>query len=53
MKIKVLRDFRDKTADLKLRKKDEILEVDKERAAILSGLGFAEAYKEIQKEAAK
>lgn len=46
MKVKVLRDFRDQTANLKLRKKDEIMEVTKERAEKLAGLGLAAAIQE-------
>jgi hypothetical protein len=45
MKVKVLHDFRDKMADLQLRKKDELLDVTRERAAELKRQGFVEAVK--------
>ncbi len=53
MKVKVITDFRDRTADLKLRKAGEILEVDKERAVKLIGLELAEEVKETPKTAVK
>lgn len=46
MKVKVIEDFRDRTADLKLRKAGETLEVDAERAQKLAGLGLAETVTE-------
>ena len=38
MKVKVTHDFYDKTADLALRKKDDVLEVTKERAEFLQAM---------------
>lgn len=40
VKVKVVHDFYDKEADLKLRKKGTALEVTKERAAHLQGMGL-------------
>lgn len=40
MKVKVVHDFYDKEADLELRKKDTVLDVTKERAAHLRGMGL-------------
>ena len=40
MKVKVVHDFYDKEADLELRKKDAVLDVTKERAAHLQGMGL-------------
>ena len=40
--VKVKEDFRDRTEDLKLRKKDEVLTVSEERAQKLAGLGLVE-----------
>lgn len=51
MKVKVLQDFRDKTAGLKMRKIDEIMEVDKARAEKLIVLGLAvECQPELKKD---
>lgn len=46
MKVKVTHDFRDRTANLTLRKKGEVLEVDEKRAAKLESLDLAERVKE-------
>ena len=46
MKVKVLHDFRDRTAGLALRKKGEILEVDEKRAAKLESFELAERIEE-------
>lgn len=43
MKVKVVHDFYDKEADLELRKKGTTLEVTKERAAHLQGMGLVKA----------
>lgn len=40
LKVRAIRDFKDRTADLKLRKTGEILEVTEERAKKLAGLGL-------------
>lgn len=48
VKVKVLRDFRDRTAELKVRKKGETLEVSKDRAEKLTGLGLGEIIPEKQ-----
>ena len=50
MKVKVAKEFRDRTEDLKLRKKGQTLEVSAERAVILEGLGLV---KRIQEEPEK
>ena len=49
MKIKVKQDFRDRSADLALRKKGEVLDVSEQRAKELTAKGFAEAFKEPEK----
>ena len=41
MKIKVKQDFRDRSADLALRKKGEVLDVSEQRARELTAKGFA------------
>lgn len=41
VQVKVTEDFRDRTADLQLRKKDEVLTVSEERAKLLVGRGLA------------
>ena len=41
MKIKVKQDFRDRSADLALRKKGEVLDVSEQRAKELTAKGFA------------
>ena len=46
MKIKVKQDFRDRTNGLKLRKKDESLEVDEKRGKYLISMGLVEEIKE-------
>lgn len=46
MKVKVLREFKDRTEGLKLRKIGEILEVSKERAEKLTGMKLAEVISE-------
>lgn len=53
MKVKVLQNFRDRAANLKLRKKNEIMEVTKERAEKLAGLGLAAAIPEKEKKQEK
>jgi len=56
MKIRVKHDFYDKEHDLKLRKKNEIMEVKEDRGKELISLNLAEemeAEKEVRKEAAK
>lgn len=53
MKVKVIREFRDRTEDLLLRKKDEILEVNAARAEKLIGLNLVEKVKEEKKQAVK
>ena len=45
VRVKVKEEFRDRTASLKLRKKDEILTVSDERAKKLAGLGLVEICK--------
>lgn len=40
MKVKVIREFRDREHDLKLRKKEEEFEVPEKRAEKLESLGF-------------
>ena len=45
IKVKVVKEFRDRTADLELRKKDTVLTVSEERAKKLIGLGFVEVVK--------
>lgn len=42
VKVKVIEEFKDRTEDLKLRKKDEVLTVSEERAKKLAGLGLVE-----------
>ena len=42
MKVKVTQDFRDRTEDLKLRKKGQTLDVSEDRAVMLEGLKLAE-----------
>lgn len=42
VKVKVIEEFKDRTDDLKLRKKDEILTVSEERAKKLAGLGLVD-----------
>lgn len=46
VKVRVIEKFRDRTAGLKLRKKDEILIVSEERAKKLAGLRLVEICKE-------
>ena len=46
MKVKILHDFRDRTADLKLRKVGETLDVDEARATKLESLNLAERIQE-------
>lgn len=46
VKVKVLEDFRDRTKDMELRKKDSVFEVEEERAKILAGRGLVEIVKE-------
>lgn len=41
VKVKVVKEFRDSTADLELRKNGEVLTVSEERADKLIGLGLA------------
>ena len=41
MKIKVKQDFRDRSADIALRKKGEVLDVSEQRAKELTAKGFA------------
>lgn len=43
VKVKVVHDFYDKEADLELRKKGTTLEVTKERAAHLQGMGLVKS----------
>lgn len=50
MKAKVLTDFRDHEYDLKLRKAEEQLEISKERATKLLGLGLVEIVSDMQPE---
>ena len=45
MKIKIKQDFRDRSADLALRKKGEVLDVSEPRAKELIDKGFAEEVK--------
>lgn len=53
-KVKVIQGFRDRTADLKLRKKGETLTVTEARAKKLEGLELAERIPEpIKKETEK
>ena len=42
VKVKVIKEFKDRTEDLKLRKEEEILSVTEERAKKLVGLGLVE-----------
>lgn len=53
MKVKVITDFRDRTADLTLRKAGEVLEVNKARAEKLIGMGLAELIRETPQKAKK
>ena len=54
VKVKVIQEFRDRTADLKLRKKGETLTVTEARAKKLEGLELAERSQEpIKKETEK
>lgn len=53
MRVRVIHDFRDRTADLALRKKGEVLEVDEERAATLESLGLVERIREPKKKEPK
>lgn len=53
MKVKVLTKFRDRTADLKLRKPGEIIEVTKDRAEKLKGLELVTDYQEPKKATSK
>lgn len=53
MKVKVLHDFHDRTANLVLRKKGEVLEVDGARAVTLESLGLAERIREPEKKESK
>ena len=50
MKIKVKQDFRDRSADLALRKKGEVLDVSEQRARELTAKGFAAEVKPKQEE---
>ena len=50
MKIKVQQDFRDRSADLALRKKGEVLDVSEPRAKELIAKGFAAEVKPKQEE---
>lgn len=50
MKVKVLANFRDRENDLKLRKAGEQLEISKDRAAKLAGLGLVEIVSDMQPE---
>lgn len=53
MKVKVLAKFRDKTANLQVREKDQILEVEKDRGENLIRIGFAEEVPEKEKKNVK
>ncbi|WP_411337217.1 hypothetical protein [Ruminococcus gauvreauii] len=53
MKVKVVTKFRDRTADLKLRKPGEIIEVTKDRAEKLKGLELVTDYQEPKKATSK
>lgn len=46
MKVKVTQDFRDRTEDLKLRKKGQTLDVSEDRAVMLEGLKLAKRIKD-------
>ena len=50
MKIKVKQDFRDRSADLALRKKGEVLDVSEQRARELTAKGFANEVKPKQED---
>lgn len=52
-KVKVIADFRDREADLLLRKRDEVFEVSEERAKKLKGLGLVEDVAEEPEESAE
>lgn len=45
VQVKVKEEFRDRTADMKLRKKDEVLTLSEERAGLLAGRGLVEVIK--------
>ena len=49
VKVKVTQNFRDRTADLAIRKPGEVLEVDKARAEKLIGMGLAVMHREPSK----
>lgn len=51
VKVKVVKAFRDRTADMVLRKEDEVLTVSEERAKLLSDLGFVELETTVESEA--
>lgn len=51
--VKVIREFRDKTEGLKLRKKDEVLKVSEERAKYLEELNLVERIQKEKKETEK
>lgn len=53
MRVRAIHDFRDRTADLALRKKGEVLEVDEERAATLEALGLVERIQKPKKKEPK
>lgn len=46
VKVRVVKEFRDRTADLQLRKKGETLTVSEERAKKLEDLGYTEVIQE-------
>lgn len=50
MKIKIKQDFRDRSADLALRKKGEVLDASEQRAKELIAKGFANEVKPKQEE---
>ena len=50
MKIKVKQDFRDRSADLALRKKGEVFDVSEQRAKELIAKGFAAEVKPKQED---
>ena len=51
MRVRVTHDFRDRTADLVLRKRGEVLEVDEERAVTLESLGLNDRTKIVYRSA--
>ena len=53
MKVKVIHEFRDRTANLVLRKTDEVLEVDGMRAVTLESHGLVERIREPAKKEPK